>query len=523
MALDVNSSFQHIPLSDLSEKSKDSPNQSNDDQSSCSSIICHVIPVALVKATSSMVGSALNLAIPLFAIHKFPDNSHLIAGLVITTNGLGVLLSSLFIGNLIASTSDEFCTIISILLRTSFLLLLCAVDNYLSIWIIVALVFGLCQGSIAISMNHILASKIKSKKRGRITSLVAGCSRSGRAIGPLYVGYISDLRVALLISAAISILSLILLCGVMIPPKININTSNIANGTTSGSFSYFKASWKQTKWNRLDLRNWVKSKEESHCKTAAKRQRCYVWSRYGSMLLFYGIFGFGLKWVRQTRKLILTFRGHEMALSNHQIGEINSLSFASDFVLFIFAGFLMDRFGRKATAIPGLIGFVVALILLNFVRDFKELLAISGLFGLSDGITVGLMMTSAADLAPSECKSEFIAAFKLFTTMPQVLAPSVVGALCNEVSIESAALLSAGIGTVALFWITCVLEDPSKHNARKEMENGLNELNGQVTENGAGGHGNDIQFSGRISTLDTQLIIADEDSAAIKLEKDDGI
>jgi len=233
------------------------------------------------------------------------------------------------------------------------------------------------------------------------------------------------------------------------------------------------------------------------------------------MLLFYGIFGFGLKWVRQTRKIILTFQGDELALSNAQIGTTNSLSFAMDCFMFIPAGYLMDRFGRKATAVPGLIGFVMALVLLNLARDYKELLVISGIFGLSDGITVGLMMTSAADLAPSECKSEFIAAFKVFTTLPSMIAPSVVGALCNEVSILSASLLSAGIGTVSLLWIACVLEDPSKHNAKRLMEESRME-NGNGNDDG---NRHDLKALG-LNSLDEQLIVVDAASAS---ERVDGI
>ena len=107
-----------------------------------------------------------------------------------------------------------------------------------------------------------------------------------------------------------------------------------------------------------------------------------------------------------------------------------------------------------------------------------------------------------------------LSAFKVFTSLPTVIAPSVVGALCNEVSILSAAVLSAAIGTIALFWIACVLEDPSKHNARNAIENQ------KGVENGSEDRENIKPI--RMHTLDEQLIAADEEST-VNMDKVDGI
>ena len=121
--------------------------------------------------------------------------------------------------------------------------------------------------------------------------------------------------------------------------------------------------------------------------------------------------------------MILTFRGEEIGLSNGNIGTVNSVSFILDSCLFYIAGYLMDKYGRKSTAIPGLILFVIALGIIAFVNDFIQLLIIAIIFGLGDGITGGLMMVSAADLAPKECKSEFIGAIRLLFNIPKVICP----------------------------------------------------------------------------------------------------
>ena len=463
MSVVLNSTVQHIALSeDTSEAESNNEIDPNPHQPS-SSIICHIIPVILLKVTSSIVHSALQLAYPLYAISHYPNNSTTIAGLIFGAQGVGILSSSIFVGRFISKTSDEFCILIAIIIRTLSIVLIAIFDTHLSAWIFTAFCIGFSGlGAISISVNHILAKHIKTKQRGKISSMIAGLSRFGRAIGPLYVGFIDDTRIYLLISAVISFASFLIVCCVMLPPNITINSVE-----SPGSYKHFKEGWQQTKCSKLSIPNWLSPQN----KKSQNIGLCYVWYKYGKILLFYGLFGFGIKWSRQTRKMILTFRGDELSLSNAEIGSINSVSFVLDSVCFVFAGYLMDRYGRKINAVLGLFLFAVALIAINFVSDFETLLVIAIIFGLGDGVTVGLMMTSTADLAPKECKSEFISAFKLFVNLPRVIAPIIIGTLCNEVSLLSAALLSAVIALIVMLWVAFVLEDTSAHSI-KNSQNG---------------------------------------------------
>eukprot|EP01084_Bolivina_argentea_P096560 173597_1 len=487
MSLDFNTTVQHVPLPDeipTHPENQDKLNDKNENHTQpWSSIICHIIPVGLLKISGSTINSALQLIIPLYTISKYPSNSSTIAGIIITCQGLGLLISSIFIGRFISLTSDEFCILCTILLRTLSILILIFYDNNLILWIITQLLFGMSIGALSISVNHIMAKYIKTKKRGRLSSMIAGFSRLGRAAGPLYVGYITDLRISLIISCIISILSFLIVCCIMLPPKIAINIDNDNDNqdilVSSGSFIYFREGWKQTKLKKLSITNWMTTIDTKESKKSKKNiSMCYVWFKYGKLMFLYGIFGFGLKWVRQTRKMILTFRGDDLLLSNKNIGTINSCSFILDSFMFIIAGYIMDKFGRKATAIPGLFGFVIALSFISFVNNFAQLLSIAIVFGLADGITVGLMMVSTADLAPKECKSEFISAFKIFNNLPRVLTPFIIGWLTNDVSIFVASILSAVIGFIALLWMAFVLEDTS-HVSMKKNKNG-NDTNQNV-------------------------------------------
>merc|ERR1711971_680629 len=131
--------------------------------------------------------------------------------------------------------------------------------------------------------------------------------------------------------------------------------------------------------------------------------------------------------------------------------------------MFPVAGWIMDKYGRKATAIPGLALFIGALVTLPWCRNYKELMAVSIGFGIGNGITCGLLMTVAADIAPSECKADFIAGFRMFRNIPEVIGPVVISTLCSKVSLISAAIGSAGIGGFSLLWTAIIINEPKYH------------------------------------------------------------
>lgn len=68
------------------------------------------------------------------------------------------------------------------------------------------------------------------------------------------------------------------------------------------------------------------------------------------------------------------------------------------------AGWLSDRVGRRAVAIPGMILTVVAMIALTMVRTDVALLAVGAIFGLSWGLSRAGVDTSVVDAVPPEAR-----------------------------------------------------------------------------------------------------------------------
>ena len=416
----------------------------------------------------AIVDSALILLIPLHTDTAFA------AGLIVTFIGISTVVTSPLVGHGITRTSTEFVLLIATMLRTVALLVILLDSTSTALWLIVALAYGSTVVGTQIPVNHYLSKYIPSGNRGRSASMINGMRRFGSCIGPLFAGHIRDFHVSVLITMAISLQSITVICCLLTPSNIPARPMYDVDGETrlaaDGSLRYFKHSMQSFNVHRLNLLNWIRNSNDHKGRETERRLgMAYVWRKYLKLLLVVSVLSFGLNWVRITRKLILTFHGVDLGLSHGEIGSVNSISFVPDTLMFPIAGYLMDRYGRKATAVPGLILFIIALSTLPLTRDFAGLVAVAFVFGIADGITAGLLMTVAADIAPAECKSDFLAGFRIFGNMPKVVGPVVIGTLCTKVSLPSAAISSAGIGGVTLLWTIFVLDDPKSHGQRSNM------------------------------------------------------
>ena len=516
METNLETNIKHVPLQEEDEISstQDSITNNNNDnpaeisqrspnQQKWKQLICHLIPLSLLMMIYSIVDSSLLVLIPLYTASKLvssENNAETIAGLIITFQGIGLVITSPFIGYLIAKTSTEFSVIVVTIIRTISLLIIWIYSNSIILWCIISFFYGCAVTGNAIAVNHFTAKYIKAANRGRSAAIINGMRRLGSTIGPLFAGHIDNFNISLLIIIIISSMSIMVVCCLMVPPNIIITDIDNVDIIGNGSFIYFKHSYKQTfGLKKLNINNWIKTAECNNFRANPGKGKgtannnstigsiSYVLKTYGKLILSLGIFAFGLRWVRITRKVILTFHGSDLGLSKGDIGNINSISFFPDTLMFPVAGYLMDKYGRKATAIPGLILFIIALSLISFTKNFISLALTGVVFGLADGITSGLLMTTAADLAPIECKSQFISIFRMTANLPVFLTPIVVGSLCSNVSLLSAAILSAGIGLCGLFWITFILDEPKKYGQKQEkLQNQMminNELNNEIQLN----------------------------------------
>ena len=169
--------------------------------------------------------------------------------------------------------------------------------------------------------------------------------------------------------------------------------------------------------------------------------------------------------VRAGRTVVIPlFAADVLGLSVDQIGWIVSISVAVDFSLFVVAGWIMDRFGRKFAIVPCFGIQAIGMALVPFATTGVGLLLAAVLIGLGNGLGAGTMMTLGSDLSPEGSRGEFLGLWRLIGDLGHTGAPLVVGVVADILVLSSAIFLIAGAGLAAasifLFMVPETLKRP---------------------------------------------------------------
>jgi MFS family permease len=154
-----------------------------------------------------------------------------------------------------------------------------------------------------------------------------------------------------------------------------------------------------------------------------------------------------LQLMRATRTLLVPLFGIEFGLDAASIGLIYSLSAGIDMCLFYPVGWLVDRHGRKWSAVPSLAMFALSLLLLPLASGFASLLAVACLLGLANGLGTGIVMIIGADLSrQSENRSQFLGVWRLIGDIGMTGAPLLCAGLIGVASLGAASVVAACLG-----------------------------------------------------------------------------
>jgi MFS family permease len=163
--------------------------------------------------------------------------------------------------------------------------------------------------------------------------------------------------------------------------------------------------------------------------------------------------------LRSARTVLVPLIGSALALDTQTIGLIVSISAAIDVAMFYPAGMMMDKYGRRFTAIPSSILFTVALLLLALASDFWTLLGVAVFLGFANGLSTGIVMTLGTDLAPPSQRAGFLGLWRLLTDLGTATGPAVIGTVTMVAPLSVATLAVGGIGAAGCFVIYKYVEE----------------------------------------------------------------
>jgi MFS family permease len=172
----------------------------------------------------------------------------------------------------------------------------------------------------------------------------------------------------------------------------------------------------------------------------------------GRSFLIAGLVVITLQMLRIGRQTLIPLWGERIALDVAAIGLIFGLSRAIELVLVYPAGILMDRLGRKWSAVPCLFIQSVGLALIPLTGGFPGLLLVSLLAGIGNGLGSGIVLTLGADLSPRASTGEFLGIWNLMGDIGTTSGALLIGVVAQGLGLQTAPLLIAGFG-LAGAWI----------------------------------------------------------------------
>ena len=164
--------------------------------------------------------------------------------------------------------------------------------------------------------------------------------------------------------------------------------------------------------------------------------------------------------IRAGRHFILpVYAADRIGLDAAQIGLIVTVGAVLDAAMFVPAGQLMDRFGRKVAAVPSFATMAVGMALIPLASGFGGLLFAAVVIGVGNGLGSGTMMTLGADLAPPGATGEFLGIWRLIGDAGALGGPLAAGFVASDFGLEGGAFVLAAVGGAAALTLAFLVRE----------------------------------------------------------------
>ncbi|WP_428102387.1 MFS transporter [Candidatus Rariloculus sp.] len=365
-----------------------------------------LMPVYLPSFIMSVSQMALLILLPLYVLEL--GYGPVLASLVMGLRGIGLLLFDLPAGMLVTRFGDKPVLLTGLGLTLAGTLLLAATPHPL-ILSVAAVILGAGFSAWMLGRQSYIADTCKPDEVGRAIALMAGLQRAGSFIGPAAGGVMAQFAgypLTFVVAAASAVAAAIFVASFMRNVKHDTGESH---EFPAGTLSVLR----------------------SHRKVFATA----------------GFAAFALQVMRAARQLLVPLVGAALGLDSVQIGAIYSLSAAVDMCLFYPVGVLVDRRGRKWSAVPSMALFAIGLALLSTAGGFESLLAVSLLLGVANGLSAGIVLIIGADLArQSGQRGQFLGLWRFIGDVGMTASPMLTSVLIGAASLAAASVSAAGIG-----------------------------------------------------------------------------
>ena len=354
----------------------------------------------------------LGIAEPVLPLYlQAAGASYALVGTVISALALGRLLASLPAVGVLTRFSMRRTMLAGLGVMAAALFLLAvtsAIPFIFASWLLAGMGMTLYE----LARHQFIAARVVNHNRGRSVAVIGGTFRLGNVIGPAVGGWVA--RQA----------------GFQAPFFL---MAGLAVVTIAAVFLFMPR--QSIPYQPFSLRAYA-----AELGDAFRDYRRILLVAGGGQLL--------MQLVRRSRGVIIPlYAANILGLDVAAVGLVISIGSVLDTMMFIPAGVIVDRYGRKTAIIPSLLIQGTGLLLLPLTAGFAALAAVAGLMGFGNGISSGTMITLGADLAPVERRTSFLGLWRLSNSLGFVLGPNVVGSVAALLTLP---LASSAAGVIAL-------------------------------------------------------------------------
>jgi MFS family permease len=363
---------------------------------------------------SLLLAFSQGLLIPVLPLYaKSLDVSYGLVGLISAGAGIGALVSDIPSGVLVRRLGHKGAMLLGVgctALSTVAMFWATSVPQV----VVCRLLTGFGQALYSVARHAYIAGAVRISGRGRAISLLGGLFRVGRFVGPMLGGTVAKAY------------------GLRVPFLI-VGTAYVAAFAVLAAFA---------RAARGAPRAPAAAPSGGHLLSTVR-------SRLG-VLASAGAGQFFAQMIRAGRTIIIPLYAADIiGLDVQAIGLILGFSSAVDMSLFVPAGLIMDRLGRKHAIVPSFVIQAIGMGLVPLTGSFVGLLLATTLIGLGNGLGAGSMMTLGADLAPQEGRGEFLGVWRLIGDAGTSGGPLVVGSVADSFALPTAALIMSAAGLMA--------------------------------------------------------------------------
>lgn len=303
-----------------------------------------------------------------------------------------------------------------------------------------ALLLGIggCHGAWMLARLAWMSRAASPQLRGRALATTGGVTRIGSLIGPIVGGFIGDrfgLQAVFVVPIVLALVASALMMRLM--PSFPPQGLSSAAGRRGGAIADL---WQELRSGRRIL-------------TTA-----------GAAMV-------ALSVLRASRRVIVPLWGAHIGLNVVEIGLVAGLTAGMEIVMFLPAGIVMDRFGRRFASAPATLLLAVGLAATPLTGSFAALLAVGMIGAIGNGLGSGINMTYGADLAPPGRSGQFLGLWRLISDIGSVLGPTVAGVAAAALSLAGSAI-AVGVLGLAGGVAFALLPEPAEQRRRADAAAG---------------------------------------------------